>query len=174
MEVTPVAQTLTRTMESRGVVGWGAGLLAGVGAGIVAAVACLAVNAVFHARIPPADATAWSAFVAGVLGGILYAWLSRITSRPALTLWIVTLALATIDSILIITQPFPVGAGPLFGIPIWGLMVPLRQAAALLGIGHFTNEHFPANYLVSDTLLHYVTAVAVSILVPLWAGRKIR
>ena len=120
------------------------------------------------------DATAWSAFVAGVLGGLLYAWLSRITSRPALTLWIVTLALATIDSILIITQPFPAGAGPLFGIPIWGLIVPLKQAEALLGIGHFTNEHFPARYLVSDTLLHYATAVAVSIVVPWWAGRKIR
>ena len=169
-----MAQTVTRTMESREVVGWGAGLLAGVGAGIVAAVACLAVNAVFHARIPPADAVAWSAFVAGVLGGLLYAWLTRITSRPAFTLWVVTLVLATIDSILIITQPFPEGSGRLFGIPLWGLMVPLRQAAALLGIGHFTNEHFPANYLVSDTLLHYVTAVAVSILVPLWAGRKTR
>ena len=75
-----MAQTLTRTMESREVVGWGAGLLAGVGAGIVAAVACLAVNAVFHARIPPADAVAWSAFVAGVLGGLLYAWLTDRTS----------------------------------------------------------------------------------------------
>ena len=169
-----MARTLTRAMRSSEVVGWGSGLLAGVGAGIVAAVACLAVNAVFRTRIPPADATAWSAFVAGVLGGLLYAWLSRITSRPALTLWIVTLALATIDSILIITQPFPAGAGPLFGIPVWGLIVPLKQAEALLGIGHFTNEHFPANYLVSDTLLHYVTAVAVSILVPLWAGRKTR
>ena len=148
--------------------------MAGAGAGIVAALACLAVNAVFHARIPPADTTAWSALVAGVLGGLLYAWLSRITSRPALTLWIVTLVLATIDSILIITQPFPAGAGPVFGIPIWGLTVPLKQAAALLGIGHFTGDRFPADSLVSDTLLHYVTAVAVSILVPLWARRKIR
>ena len=161
-------------MESSEVIRWRSGLLAGVGAGIVAAVACLAVNAVFRTRIPPADATAWSAFVAGVLGGLLYAWLSRITSRPALTLWIVTLVLATIDSILIITQPFPVGAGPLFGIPIWGLMVPLEQAAALVGIGHFTGQRFPANYLVSTTLLHYVTAVAVSILVPWSAGRKTR
>ena len=169
-----MARTLTRAMRSSEVVGWGSGLLAGVGAGIVAAVACLAVNAVFRTRIPPADATAWSAFVAGVLGGILYAWLSRITSRPTLTLWIVTLALATIDSILIITQPFPAGAGPLFGIPVWGLIVPLKQAEALLGIGHFTNEHFPARYLVSDTLRHYATAVAVSIVVPWWAGRKIR
>jgi hypothetical protein len=161
-------------MESSEVIGWGSGLLAGVGAGIVAAVACLAVNAVFRARIPPADATAWSAFVSGVLGGLLYAWLSRITSRPALTLWIVTLVLATIDSILIITQPFPVGAGPLFGIPIWGLMVPLKQAAALAGIGHFTDQRYPSNYLVSTTLLHYVTAVVVAILVPLWARRKTR
>ena len=169
-----MARILTRTMESSEVIGWGSGLVAGVGAGIVAAVACLAVNAVFRARIPPADATAWSAFVSGVLGGLLYAWLSRITSRPALTLWIVTLVLATIDSILIITQPFPVGAGPLFGIPIWGLMVPLEQAAALVGIGHFTGQRFPANYLVSTTLLHYVTAVAVSILVPWSAGRKTR
>ncbi len=169
-----MARTLTRTMETREVVGWGSGLLAGIGAGIVAALACLAVNAAFQARIPPADATGWSAFVAGVLGGLLYALLSRITSRPALTLWIVTLALATIVSILIITQPFPAGAGPLFGLPIWGLMVPLKQAAALLGMGHFTDQHFPANYLVSDTLLHYVTAAAVSIFVPWWAGRKTR
>ena len=148
--------------------------MAGVVAGIIAAVACLAVNAFFRATIPPADAVAWSAFIAGVLGGLLYAWLTRITSRPAFTLWVVTLVLATIDSILIITQPFPAGAGPLFGIPIWGLIVPLKQAEALLGIGHFPNEHFPARYLVSDTLLHYATAVAVSIVVPWWAGRKIR
>ena len=169
-----MARILTQTMQGSEVVGWGSGLLAGAGAGIVAALACLAVNGIFHATIPPADATGWSAFVAGVLGGLLYAWLSRITSRPALTLWIVTLVLATIDSILIITQPFPAGTGRVFGIPLWGLMVPLRQAAALLGIGHFTGDPFPANYLFSDTLLHYVTAVAVSILVPLWARRKIR
>ena len=148
--------------------------MSGVVAGMIAAVACLAVSAFFRARFPPANSVAWSAFIAGVLGGLLYAWLSRITSRPAFILWVVTLVLATIDSILIITQPFPAGSGTVFGIPLYGLMVPLRQAAALLGIGHFTDRHFPADSLVSVTLLHYTTAAAVSIVVPWWAGRKIR
>jgi hypothetical protein len=155
-------------------VGWGSGLLAGIGAGIVAALACLATAALLQAKFPPSDAIAWSAFVAGVLGGLLYAWLSRLTSRPAVALWVVTLVLATIDSLLIITQPFPAGPGPRMGIPIYGLTVPLRQIAVLAGIGRSSTRHFPANYLVADTLWHYVTAVAVSVLVPWWAGRKIR
>jgi hypothetical protein len=153
-------------------IGWGAGVLAGAGAGIAAALACVAVELVLRARVPPTNPTAWSAFVAGVLGGIVYAGLSRVVSRPALALWIVSLAVATVDSIFIIALPLPAGPNPKIGIPIVGLMVPLRQAAALLGMGHLGDRHFPAEYLVNVTAIHYVTAVAVSLLVPWWAGRK--
>lgn len=149
--------------------GWGISIIAGIGAGLVAAVVSLALEFATGARLPPHVATAWSTFVAGVLGGLLYGVLTRITSRPVLALWIITLVLATIDSLLIITQPFAEGSMTLAGLPIVGLVVPLRQAGALVGIGHFTTRHFPREFLVVDTLIHYVTAVAVSLLVPWWA-----
>ena len=149
--------------------GWGMSLIAGVGAGIVAALASVGVEFATGAPAPPHVPTAWSAIVAGVLGGLLYGWLSRITSRPVLALWIITLVLATIDSLLIATQAFPEGSLSVPGIPIVGLVVPLRQAAALVGIGHFSQRHFPQAYLLTDALTHYITAVAVSLLVPWWA-----
>lgn len=149
--------------------GWGMSLIAGVGAGIVAAIVGVGLEVATGAKLPPQVPTAWSALVAGALGGLLYGWLSRITSRPVMALWIISLVLATIDSLLIATQAFPEGSLSVPGIPIVGLVVPLRQAAALLGIGHFSQRHFPREYLLMDTLVHYVTAVAVSLLVPWWA-----
>jgi len=74
---------MAQTRRTRQVVGWGFGLLAGVGAGVVAALAGLAVGAVMRASIPPPLFVAWSAFTAGVLGGLLYAGLSRLIDRPA-------------------------------------------------------------------------------------------
>ena len=162
---------MAQTRRTRQVVGWGFGLLAGVGAGVVAALAGLAVGAVMRASIPPPFFVAWSAFAAGVLGGLLYAWLSRLLDRPAPALWIITLALATIDSALIAFLPMPAGASPV-RLPIVGLIVPLRQLAALVGIGRLGERHFPAANLAADTLMHYTTAVAVAILVPAWAGRR--
>ncbi len=149
--------------------GWGISLIAGIGAGIIAALVTVGLEFATGARLPPHTPTAWSAFVAGVLGGLLYGWLGRITRRPVLALWIITLVLATIDSLLIITQPFAEGATSPFGLPIIGLMVPLRQAAALVGLGHFTQRHFPRESLPIDTVVHYATAVVVSLLVPWWA-----
>jgi hypothetical protein len=149
--------------------GWGMSLIAGIGAGIIAALVGLGLEYATGARLPPHLATAWSAFVAGVLGGLLYGGLSRITSRPVPALWIITLVLATIDSLLIITQALPEGQTSVAGIPIVGLMVPLRQAAALAGLGHFSARHFPREFLPVDTAVHYTTAVVVSLLVPWWA-----
>jgi len=163
---------MAQTRRTRQVVGWGFGLLAGVGAGVVAALAGLAVGAVMRASIPPPFFVAWSAFAAGVLGGLLYAWLSRLLDRPAPALWIITLALATIDSALIAFLPMPAGASPV-RLPIVGLIVPLRQLAALAGIGRLGERHFPAANLAADTLMHYTTAVAVALLVPAWARRRI-
>ena len=119
----------------------------------------------------PASRRAWSAFVAGILGGLLYAWLHRFTRRPVLALWIITLGIATIDSLLIAALPFPAGPGPRIRVPIVGLIVPLRQLAALVGIGRFGEHHFPRASLPAVTVVHYVTAAAVSLIVPWWAGR---
>ena len=163
---------MAQTRRTRQVVGWGFGLLAGVGAGVVAALAGLAVGAVMRSNVPPPHFVAWSAFAAGVLGGVLYAWVSRLTDRPAPALWIITLALATIDSALIAFLPMPAGASPV-RLPIVGLIVPLRQIAALVGIGRLGERHFPAANLAADTLMHYTTAVAVALLVPAWARRRI-
>ncbi len=165
-----MAQAQAQAMRETRAVGWGAGLLAGIGAGIVAAAASVGVGIVMNAPIPPARAVAWSAFVAGVLGGLLYAWLSSVVSRPARWLWGITLALATIDSLLIGMFAMPEGRGP--NLPFVGLVVPIRQLATLLGMGRLGTRHFPAAYLAAVTAMHYVTAIAVSILVPWWAGRK--
>src|SRR5690242_6723873 len=124
-------------------VGWGAAVLAGAGAGRAAALACVAVEVVFRARVPPPTYAAWSAFAAGVMGGIVYAGMSQLVSRPARALLGISLVLATIDSLMIITLPFPAGPNPKIGIPIVGLIVPIRQAAALVGMGRLSNRHYP-------------------------------
>lgn len=150
---------------------WLAVVLAGAGAGVVAAVLCVAVEAVTGSRLPPRVATAWSAFVAGILGGLLYGVLARTTRRPVAALWVLTLAVATVDSLLIGTLPLPAGPGPSTGIPIVGLVVPLRMLGALVGLGHFSARHFPSQFLAIDTAVHYITAVVVALCVPWWAPR---
>lgn len=87
-------------------------------------------------------------------------------------LWVITLAIATIDSLLIATLPYALGPNPSIGIPVVGLIVPVRQLLALVGIGHFGTRHFPAQYLLAAAMTHYITAVAVSLLVPWWAKPK--
>ena len=124
-----------------------------------------------QARLPPAVPAAGSAFVASLLGGLFYAWLSRIVSRPRLVFWLVTLSVATIDSILIATMALPEIVETPPGVPIYGLLIPLRQLAALLGIGRLGQQHFPRAFLPADAVMHYVTATAIALLVPFWAGR---
>ena len=158
------------TKPSGSFVAWRAGLLAGAGAGIVAALASVFAGALMRASLPPVVPAAGSAFVAGLLGGLLYAWLSRVVSRPRLVFWIVALSLATIDSIFIATLGLPEVVETPPGVPIYGLLVPLRQLAALLGIGRLGQEHFPRAFLPADAVMHYVTATAIALLVPFWAG----
>jgi len=82
----------------------------------------------------------------------------------------VSLGIATLDNLLIALLPLPGGHDPTLGIPIDGLVIPLRQMAALTGFGHFATGYFPAAKLPVDIIMHYVPAVAVAALVPWWAG----
>ena len=150
---------------------WAAGLLAGAGAGIVAALACLTAGHLMGSPLPPSVPAAGSAFAAGLLGGVLYVWLCRFTSRPWLTFAILTLLFATIDSLLIYKLPLPDVIETPPGVPIYGLLVPLRQVAALLGMGHQGHDYFPAASLPADAVMHFVTALVIILLVPLWATR---
>jgi hypothetical protein len=162
------------TTNVRAVPGWGASVLAGIGAGVVAAVACVAAEIALRAQLPPRVPTLWSAFVAGILGGLLYGWLARAVRRPVAVLWATTLAIATIDSLLIAALPPASGRGPSIGIPIAGLVAPLRQLLALVGIGHLGTRRIPAAALFAFTATHYITAVSVSLLVPWWTRPKPR
>jgi len=162
------------TQEKRQGVDWGRGLLAGVGAGLVAALASVVVRALLHAVLPPLVPTLGSAFVAGLGGGVLYVLLSRVWASPTAPFVIVILALATLDSIFIAALPMPGGPLPRPLFPVVGLIVPIRQLAALLGLGEFGTRTFPREYLLAVTVIHYVTAAAVAWLVPWWAGQQSR
>ena len=147
-------------------VGWGTGLLAGAVTGLVAAVASAIVRVVFHAELPPFIPTIGSAFVAALLGGLLYVGLTRFLDHPVRALWILVLLLATVDSVLIAILPGAAGPTPRFLFPLAGLMAPIRQVAVLIGLGQFGARRFPAQYLVANTTIHYVTAAFVAFVVP--------
>jgi hypothetical protein len=145
-------------------------VVAGLGAGLAGAAASVIAEAALGVPFPlPAD-TAVSSFVAGMGGGLLYAALVGNVRRPVPWLWILTLGIATVDSLLIALLPLPAGPG-LQGPPLDGLIIPIEQIGALLGIWRFGPTHFPAAYLPADALLHYLPAIIVAILVPRWAGR---
>jgi hypothetical protein len=147
-------------------IGWGTGLLAGAVAGILAAVASAIIRAVFHATLPPLIPTIGSAFVAGLVGGLLYAGLTRFLDCPVGALWILVLLLATVDSILVAILPVAAGRTPPFLFPLAGLIFPIRQLTALTGLGQFGTGRFPAQFLFANTVIHYVTAVSVAFVVP--------
>ena len=81
-----------------------------------------------------------------------------------------SLGIATLDNLLIALFPLPGAHEPHLGVPIDGLMIPLRQMAALAGFGHFGARFFPVAKLPADIIMHYVPAVAVAALVPWLAG----
>ena len=143
-------------------------LAAGLGAGIVGAAGSVAAELALGVRFPPPTDTAWSAFFAGLAGGLLYAVLVGSVRRPVSILWILSLGIATVDNLLIALLPLPVGPGLQGGVPIDGLIIPIEQLGALLGIWHFGPTHFPVTYLPADMLLHYIPALAVAVLVPRW------
>jgi hypothetical protein len=147
-------------------VGWTTGLLAGVVAGLVAAVSSAIVRAVFHATLPPIIPTIGSAFVAGLGGGLLYAALARFLDYPVRGLWILVLLLATVDSVFVAILPAAAGRTPPFLFPLAGLIFPIRQVAALVGLEQFGTGHFPAQFLFANTVIHYVTATSVAVVVP--------
>ena len=144
-------------------------LVAGFGAGIVGALGSALAQLTLGVRFPLLPDTVWSAFLAGLAGGVLCAILVGVVRRPASVLWILSLATATLNSLLIALLPLPAGPGLQVGIPIDGLIIPVEQLGALLGFGHFGTTHFPVMYLAADTVLHYIPAVAVGVLVPRWA-----
>lgn len=146
-------------------------VVAGLGAGLAGATASVIAEVALGVRFPlPAD-TAVSSFVAGMGGGLVYAALVGNVRRPVSVLWILSLGIATVDSLLIALLPLPAGPG-LQGAPIDGLIIPIEQIGALLGIWQFGPTHFPASYLPADALLHYLPAIAVAVLVPRWAGHR--
>ena len=149
--------------------GWATSLAAGAVAGVVAALVSVVVEIATFSPVPPREATLWSAFVAGILGGLLYGVLCRTVRRPVPVLWVVTLAVATIDSLLIVMLPGASGRSPNLGIPLSGLTAPVRQMLALVGVGHLGTRRFPQTYLPVVTAIHCIVAVAVALLVPWWA-----
>ena len=150
--------------------GVGGDVAAGALAGVVPAVVSVVLEIATFAHVPLRVATLWSAFVAGILGGLLYGGLCRMARRPVVALWAITLVIATIDSLLIATLPGASGRSPSVGIPISGLMTPFRQFRALARVGHLGTRHFPGAYLAVATMTHYITAVAL--LVPRWAKSR--
>lgn len=150
-------------------VGYGRAFLAGIAGGIVAAVACMAVRGILGAPFPPAQATMGSAFVAVVLGALLYAWASHVTNRPGLTLWVTSLALANLMNILVVTFPIPVSRLSPTVLPVAGLVFYLQQIGAVVGLGKFASMHASGPFVPTVIVLHYVTAVIASLLIPWWA-----
>jgi hypothetical protein len=144
-------------------------LVAGLGAGVVGALGSIAAQLGLGIQFPLPSDTASSAFFAGLAGGLLYAVLVVAVRRPVTVLWILSLGIATLDSLLIAFLPLPAGPSLDVAIPIDGLVIPIEQLGALLGLAHFGTTHFPVTYLPADTLLHYIPAVAVALLVPRWA-----
>jgi hypothetical protein len=144
-------------------------LVAGFGAGVVGALSSVGAELGLGVRFPLLTDTALSALFAGLAGGLLYAVLVGIVRRPVSVLWILSLGIATVDSLLIALLPLPAGPSLQVGTPIDGLIIPMEQVGALLGLGHFGTTHFPMMYLPADTILHYIPALAVAVLVPRWA-----
>ena len=83
----------------------------------------------------------------------------------------ITLALAAVDSLLIYFVPLPDVIETPPHLPIYGLLVPLRMIGALVGIGRFGQDHFPSASIPQDIAVHFVTALAVALLVPWWVSR---
>ena len=147
-------------------------LIAGIGAGAAAGLVNIGLLTLTHARIPPVVATGWSSVVAGVLGGLVYALWSRISPRPAAALWLTSLLVATIDTIVIFALPFPTAGRHLGLAPLAGIVTPLLQILALAGIGGSSPGHMPTSFLGIYLEVHYLTAIVVSGLIPIFARPK--
>lgn len=148
-------------------------LAAGIGAGAVAGLVNVVLLMLVHARIPPVVATAWSSVVAGALGGLVYAIWTRISPRPVAALWLTSLLIATVDTIVVLTLPFPTAGRHLGLAPLAGIVTPLLQILALFGIGGSSPMHLPASAQGPFLVTHYVTAIVVSALIPVFIRPRI-
>jgi hypothetical protein len=151
---------------------WGASIIAGAGAGAVASFASVAVGILIHRQAQ--TLTFWTAISAGIFGGFLYGWLGRIARRPAAALWVITLVDATTGSFLIAFLPLVSGTHSLLRVPVVGAMAPLRPLIALVSVEHLGGRNFLAPSSLSDMVTLYLSAVAVSVLVPRWAKPRDR
>jgi hypothetical protein len=125
-----------------------------------------------RSHIPPLQATVGSSVVAGAFAGLVYAVLTRISPRPAAALWLTSLLVATIDTMVIFVLPFPTAGRHLGLAPLAGIVTPLLQILALFGIGGFSSGHMPTSFLGIYLWVHYLTAIVVSALIPVFARPK--
>jgi hypothetical protein len=144
-------------------------LAAGIGAGAAAGLINIGLLELSHSRLPPVLGTAGSSVVAGVLGGLVYALWSRISPRPVPALWLTSLLVATLDTIVIFTLPAPTAGRHLGLAPLAGIVTPLLQILALFGIGGSSSFHLPASFRGIYLAVHYITAIVVSLLIPMFA-----
>ncbi len=145
-------------------VAFGAALLAGIVAGIVAALGVIGAVALLHSRAPTPTIAGASTFVAGIVGGILYGIYGAGGRRPALWLWLSMLVLATGWSLLVSRVHAPVG-GP--NVPyVVGILMPLKQIGGLLGLVKLGPRAFPPALVRVFIVTHYVAAVLISLIVP--------
>lgn len=164
-----------RVAGTRGTIGVSVppALAAGIGAGAVAGLINVGFLTATHARIPPVQATAWSSVAAGALGGLVYAMWTRISPRPVAALWLTSLLVATVDTIVVFTLPFPTAGRHLGLAPLAGIVTPLLQILALFGIGGSSPMHLPVFAQVPYLAVHYATAVVVSALIPVLVRPRI-
>jgi hypothetical protein len=142
-------------------------LVAGIGAGAAAGVVNIGLLALMHARLPPAEATGGSSVVAGGLAGIMYwAW-TRLSTRPVAALWVTSLLIATVDTAVVFALPFPTAARHIRVRGLAGLVTPVLQMLALVGIGGSAPAHLPGAVRPAYVVVHYATAAIVSLLIPL-------
>src|SRR5437879_11862888 len=97
-------------------------LAAGIGAGAVAAVGSIGIQLATGVHIASLPEVAWSAFVAGIAGGLLYWVLAHVVRRPIPALWGVSLGIASLDNLLIALLPLPAGDEPPPGVPLDSLL----------------------------------------------------
>ncbi|HKV43117.1 MAG TPA: hypothetical protein VJT32_00345 [bacterium] len=153
---------------------WGASVIAGAGAGVVAGLTSAAAGTLMHGQALHQTQILGSAFIVGILGGILYGWLGRITRRPVMALWVITLADATTGSFLIALLPLVSGPHSLLSFPVIGAMAPLRPLIALVSVGRVGPHNFLPRSSLPGMVTLYLSAIAVSMLVPRWAKPKDR
>jgi len=171
MERTRGSLRMARTRSSIGV-SVPSALAAGIAAGIVAGLINIGLILLTHSHLPPIRATLGSCVLAGALAGLVYAMWARISPRPAAALWLTSLLAATIDTVVLFMLPFPTAGRHLGLAPISGITTPLLQILALFGIGGFGDGHMPASFHGIYLAVHYVAAVVVSVLIPVFARPK--